>query len=57
MLDLGDSRIRHLDETFCEADKKTCCLPGAGVQDVVERYRRIVEGTRWEALEWWFMWK
>ena len=28
----------------------TCCLPGAGVLDVVERYRRIVEGTGKEAL-------
>ena len=43
VLVLGDFRIRYLDETFCEADRErrtTCCLPGAGVQDVVERYRR-----------------
>ena len=36
---LSDSRIRYLDET-CEADRvtrMTCRLPGAGVQDVVER--------------------
>ena len=53
MLVLGDSRIRYLDETFCEADRErrmTCCLPGAGVLDVIERYRRVVEGTRKEAL-------
>ena len=31
VLVLGDSRIRYLDETFCEADKArrmSCCLPG-----------------------------
>ena len=47
VLVLGDSRIRYLDETFCEADRErrmTCCLPGAGVQDMVERYKRVVEG-------------
>ena len=53
VLVLGDSRIRYLDRTFCEADRKgrmTCCLPGAGVKDVVERYRGIVKGTGEEAL-------
>ena len=53
MVVLGDSRIRYLDETFCEADRArrmTCCLPGTGVQDVVERYKRVVEGTGKEAL-------
>ena len=50
---LGDSRVRYLDRTFCEADRKgrmTCCLPGAGVKDVAERYRGIVKGTGKEAL-------
>ena len=50
---LGDSRIRYFDETFCEADRArrmTCCLPEAGVQDVVERYKKVVEGTGKEAL-------
>ena len=28
----------------------TCCLPGAGVQDVVERYKKVVKGTGKEAL-------
>ena len=31
VLVLGDSRIKYLDETFCEADRArrmTCCLPG-----------------------------
>ena len=28
----------------------TCCLPGAGVRDVVERYGRIVKGTGKEAV-------
>ena len=53
VLVLGDSRIRYLDRTFCEADRRnrmTCCLPGAGVQDVVERFRRVVKGTGKEAL-------
>ena len=53
VLFLDDSRIRYLDGTFCEVDwekKMTCYLPGAGVQDVVERYRRVVEGTGKEAL-------
>ena len=27
-----------------------CCLPGTRVQDVVERYRRVVEGSGKEAL-------
>ena len=53
VLVLGDSRIKYLDETFCETDRArrmTCCLPGIGVQDVVERYKRVVEGTRKKAL-------
>ena len=53
VLILDDSRIRYLDGTFCEADRKrrmTCCLPGAGVQDVVKRYRRVVDGTGKEVL-------
>ena len=53
MLVLGDSRIKYLDETFCETDRArrmTCCLPGAGVQNVVERYKRVVVGTGKEAL-------
>ena len=48
VLVLGDSRIKYLDETFCEADRvrrMTCCLPGVGVQDVVERYKWVVERT------------
>ena len=28
----------------------TCCLPGAGVRDVVERYGRIVKRTEKEAV-------
>ena len=50
---LGGSRIRNFDGTFCEANRERrmkCCLPGTGVQDVVERHRRVVEGTRKEAL-------
>ena len=46
VLVLGDSRIRYLDETFCEADRvrrMMCSLPGVGVQDLVERYKRVVE--------------
>ena len=53
VLVVGDSRIRYLDRTFCEADRKgrmTCCLPGAGVKDVTQRFRRIVKGTGEEAL-------
>ena len=53
VLVLGNSRVKYLDETFCEADRArrmTCCLSGAGVQDVVERYKRVVEGTGKEAL-------
>ena len=53
MLVLDDSRTRYLDETFCEANRArrmTCCLPGARVQDVVERYKKVVEGTGKEAL-------
>ena len=53
VLVLDDPRIRYLDETFCEADRArrmTCCLPGAGVQDVVERYKKVVNGTGKEAL-------
>ena len=52
LLVLADSSIRYLDET-CEADKvrrMTYCLPGAGVQDMVERYKRVVEGTGKDAL-------
>ena len=53
VLILGDSRVRYLDRTFCEADRgkrMTCCLPGAGVQDVVKRVRGVVKGTGKEAL-------
>ena len=53
MLVLGDSTIKYLNETFCEAERArrmTCYLPGAGVQDMVERYKRVVEGTGKEAL-------
>ena len=53
VLVVGDSRIRYLDRTFCEADRRgrmTCCLPGAGVKDVVERFRGIVKGTGEEAV-------
>ena len=53
VLVMGDSRIRYLDSTFCEVDRSrrmTCCLPGAGVKDVAERYRRVVEGTGKEAV-------
>ena len=52
VLVLGDSRIRYLDGTYCEADRerRMTCLPGAGVQDVLERYRRLVAGTGKEAL-------
>jgi len=28
----------------------TCCLPGAGVHDVVQRYKQVVKGTGKEAL-------
>ena len=50
---LGDSRSRYLDRTFCKADRgrrMTCCLPGAGVQDVVERFGKVVEGTGKDAV-------
>ena len=53
VLVVGDSRIRYLDRTFCEADRKgrmSCCLPGAGVKDVADRFSRIVKGTGEEAL-------
>ena len=53
VLVLGDSRIRYLDRTFCDANKgkrMTCCLPGAGVQDVVEKFKRVVKGTGKEAI-------
>ena len=53
VLVLGDSRIRYLDRTFCEVDRRkrmTCCLPGAGVKDVVERFSGVVKGTGKEAL-------
>ena len=53
VLVVGDSRIRYLDRTFCDKDRQrrmTCCLPGAGVKDVMERYGRIVKGTGKEAI-------
>ena len=53
VLVLGDFRIKYLDETFCEANRErrmTCCLPGTGVQDMIERYKRVVERTGKKAL-------
>ena len=53
VLVLGDSRIKYLDEIFCEVDRMrrmTFCLPEAGVQDVVERYKRVVEEARKDTL-------
>lgn len=53
VLVLGDSRIRYLDRAFCETDRSrrmTCCLPGAGVRDVAQRYKKVVKGTGKEAL-------
>ena len=43
---MGDSQIRYLDRKLNESKWKgvRVCLPGAGVNDVCERYDRLVSG-------------
>ena len=48
VLVIGDSLTRYLDRTFCEKERKKrvrVCFPGAGVNDVAERYERLVKGA------------
>lgn len=45
---VGDSQIRYVDRAFCEKERKRrmrVCLPGAGVQDILDRYDRLVVGS------------
>ena len=53
VLVVGDSRVKFLDRTFGEDNRRsrtTCCLPGAGVKDVVSRFKQMVKGTSEEAV-------
>ena len=50
---IGDSQVRYLDRTFCERDRNRrmrVCLPGAGVNDMIERYENLVKGTERDAV-------
>ena len=48
VLVVGDSMVRYLDREFCEKERKKrmrVCYPGAGVNDVKERYENVVNGS------------
>lgn len=50
---IGDSQVRYLDRNFCSGDKRKrtrVCLPGAKVNDIVERFDRLVKGCERNAV-------